>query len=212
VEFSKWKQPWSRAIRPTCGISTWATYLLALLTLELVWGVGSTLNCPYLARTSGKKYSNGSRFLVVCNLSLLNLLFCDLTIGLSRAMRVADAGLTPSSLGFQRLLKTCAKYFLCCYMHRVAIRQVFPWHVRDFGINAFYEILPQCFHSKNYLVLKIKLCNFLLLKKAKRKCKVTDEMTAIHPCFRKSKNEWEAECLVCKPGTYISVSYKVWQI
>jgi len=27
---------------------------------------------------------------------------------------------------------------------------------------------------------------------AKRKCKVTDEMTAVHPCFRKGKNEWEA--------------------
>jgi len=47
---------------------------------------------------------------------------------------------------------------------------------------------------------------------AKRKCKVTDEMTARHPCFWKGRNEWEAECLVCKPGTYISVSYKVSRI
>jgi len=47
---------------------------------------------------------------------------------------------------------------------------------------------------------------------AKQKCKVIDEMTAIHPCFRKGRNEWEAERLVCKPGTYILVSYKVWQI
>ena len=61
-------------------------------------------------------------------------------------------------------------------------------------------------------MLEIKLCNFFLLKMAKRKCKVTDEMTAIHPCFRKGKNEWEAKFLVCEPGTYISVSYKVWQI
>jgi len=41
---------------------------------------------------------------------------------------------------------------------------------------------------------------------ANRKCKFTDEMKAKHPCFRKGRNE--AECLVCKPGTYISVSYK----
>jgi len=27
-------------------------------------------------------------------------------------------------------------------------------------------------------------------------------MTAIHPCFRKGRNEWEAECLVCKPETW----------
>jgi len=26
---------------------------------------------------------------------------------------------------------------------------------------------------------------------AKRKCKVTDEMTAIHPCFRKVKMDWK---------------------
>jgi len=54
--------------------------------------------------------------------------------------------------------------------------------------------------DENYLVLKINLCNFLLLKMAKRKCKFTDEMTVIHPCFRKGRNEWGAECLVCKPG------------
>jgi len=45
---------------------------------------------------------------------------------------------------------------------------------------------------------------------AKRKCKFTDEMTAIHPCFWKGR--MEAEWLVCKPGTYISVSYKVLRI
>jgi len=33
-------------------------------------------------------------------------------------------------------------------------------------------------------------------------------MKAKHRCFQKSRNEWEAECLVCKQGTYISVSYK----
>ena len=29
-----------------------------------------------------------------------------------------------------------------------------------------------------------------------------------YACFKKGRNEWEAECLVCKPGTYISFSYK----
>jgi len=43
------------------------------------------------------------------------------------------------------------------------------------------------------LVLKIKLCNFLLLKMAKQKCKFIDKMKANHPCFQKGRNEWEAE-------------------
>jgi len=25
---------------------------------------------------------------------------------------------------------------------------------------------------------------------SKRKCKITDEMTAIHPCFRKGRKKW----------------------
>ena len=28
------------------------------------------------------------------------------------------------------------------------------------------------------------------------------------PCFRKGRNDYEAECLVCKSGTYISVEDK----
>ena len=73
---------------------------------------------------------------------------------------------------------------------------------------AFYEIQPQCFHSENCLVVNINLRNFLLLEMAKRKSQFTDEVNAKHPCFPKGRNESEAECLVCKPGTYISVSYK----
>ena len=42
----------------------------------------------------------------------------------------------------------------------------------------------------------------------KRKCKFTNELKAKYPCFRKGRNEWEAECPICKPGTFISVSYK----
>ena len=33
-------------------------------------------------------------------------------------------------------------------------------------------------------------------------------MQAKHPCFRKDRSEWKAVCLVSKPGTFISVSYK----
>ena len=43
---------------------------------------------------------------------------------------------------------------------------------------------------------------------AQRKCKFTKDMQAIHPCFGKGRNEWDAECLVCKPVTFIPVSFK----
>ena len=45
---------------------------------------------------------------------------------------------------------------------------------------------------------------------AKRKCKFTNEMQKKnkHPCFRKGRNDYEVECLVCKSGTYISVVHK----
>ena len=29
-----------------------------------------------------------------------------------------------------------------------------------------------------------------------------------HQCFRKGGNDYEAECLICKSGTYISVVHK----
>ena len=43
---------------------------------------------------------------------------------------------------------------------------------------------------------------------AKRKCTFTNEMQEKHPCFRKGRNDYEAECLVCKSETYISVVHK----
>ena len=43
---------------------------------------------------------------------------------------------------------------------------------------------------------------------AKRNCTFTNEMQEKHPCFRKGRNDCEAECLVCKSGTYISVVHK----
>ena len=44
--------------------------------------------------------------------------------------------------------------------------------------------------------------------KAKRKCTFTNEMLEKHPCFRKGRNDNEAECLVCKSGIDISVFHK----
>ena len=43
---------------------------------------------------------------------------------------------------------------------------------------------------------------------AKRKCTFTNEMLEKHPCFRKGRNNYEEECLVCKSGPYISVVHK----
>ena len=43
---------------------------------------------------------------------------------------------------------------------------------------------------------------------AKRKCTFTNEMLEKHQCLRKGRNDYEAECLVCKSGTYISVVHK----
>ena len=42
---------------------------------------------------------------------------------------------------------------------------------------------------------------------AKQKCTFTNEMH-IHAHFRKGRNDYEAECLVCKSRTYMSVMLK----
>ncbi|XP_068779569.1 uncharacterized protein [Struthio camelus] len=42
----------------------------------------------------------------------------------------------------------------------------------------------------------------------KRKCKFTEELQAKYPCFRVGRERWEAECLVCQEGTYVSVANK----
>ena len=43
---------------------------------------------------------------------------------------------------------------------------------------------------------------------AKRKSSFTNKMRENRPRFRKGKNDYEADCLICKPGTYISVTHK----
>jgi len=42
----------------------------------------------------------------------------------------------------------------------------------------------------------------------KRRCKFTDELQSKYPCFRAGRVEWEAECMTCTPGTYISIANK----
>ena len=42
----------------------------------------------------------------------------------------------------------------------------------------------------------------------KRKCNFTEDLRKKYPCFRPGRDKWEAECTVCKAGTYVSVANK----
>ncbi|KAM3824636.1 uncharacterized protein M6D78_016129 isoform 1-T5 [Vipera latastei] len=42
----------------------------------------------------------------------------------------------------------------------------------------------------------------------KRKCVFTEKLKQKYPHFRKGRDDYEAECLVCKAGTFVSVAYK----
>ena len=39
-------------------------------------------------------------------------------------------------------------------------------------------------------------------------CKFTEELKKKFPCFRQGRDPYEAECLTCKSGTYVSVANK----
>ncbi|XP_070622768.1 uncharacterized protein [Erythrolamprus reginae] len=43
---------------------------------------------------------------------------------------------------------------------------------------------------------------------SKRKCLFTEKTRRNYPDFRKGRDDYEAECLVCKPGTFVSVAHK----
>ena len=45
-------------------------------------------------------------------------------------------------------------------------------------------------------------------KMPKLKSCFTDEMRKKYPYFRQGRDKWEAECTVCKAGTYVSVANK----
>ena len=70
----------------------------------------------------------------------------------------------------------------------------------------YFVILEYAFLVGLYL-LSIKKMGFQMAN-AKRKCTFTNEMQEKHPCFRKDRIDYEAECLLCKSGTYISVVHK----
>ena len=42
----------------------------------------------------------------------------------------------------------------------------------------------------------------------KRKTLFTDELCQKYPCFRKGRSDFEAECITCGYGTFISVANK----
>ncbi|XP_063172645.1 uncharacterized protein LOC134506400 [Candoia aspera] len=42
----------------------------------------------------------------------------------------------------------------------------------------------------------------------KRKCVFTEKLKQKYPDFRKGRDDYEAECLVCKAGTFVSVAHK----
>jgi hypothetical protein len=48
----------------------------------------------------------------------------------------------------------------------------------------------------------------LVFTMGKTKCKFTDNIKSKYLCLRNGRNKWEAQCLVCKPGTYVSVVNK----
>lgn len=42
----------------------------------------------------------------------------------------------------------------------------------------------------------------------KRKCKFSVELQKKYTCFRKGRDDFEGECIICKPGTFVSVANK----
>ena len=71
----------------------------------------------------------------------------------------------------------------------------------DYVVSFKAATLDYAFLVGLYLLLIRKI----LFQMVKQKCTFTNEMQEKHPCFRKGGNNYEAECLVCKSGTYISV-------
>ena len=66
----------------------------------------------------------------------------------------------------------------------------------------YFAILDCAFLFGLYLLLIRKI--LFHMANAKQKCPFTNEMQEKHSCLRKGRDDYEAECLVCKSGTYIS--------
>ena len=65
---------------------------------------------------------------------------------------------------------------------------------------------PRLFISCIYGLLI--LAGLLLAAMPERKCKFSSELKEKFPCFRSGRDDFEAECLVCRAGTYVSVANK----
>ena len=75
-------------------------------------------------------------------------------------------------------------------------------------VNYFVSFKAASLDYAFLVGLYLLLIRKLVFQMAKRKCTFTNEMQEKHPCFRKGRNDYETECLVCKSGNYISVVHK----
>jgi len=90
-----------------------------------------------------------------------------------------------------------------------------------FNFRTYFQSVPvdpnACSQSP-VSVVRFELCAFVyalfrvsfyrVTTVTKRKRKLTDELKSKYSCFRNGRDEWEAECLVRKPGTTVSVANK----
>ena len=91
------------------------------------------------------------------------------------------------------------------YFSGLATKAQEPFGLVSLVVN-YFVILDYAFLVGLYLLLKIKI--LFQMANAKQKCTFTNEMQEKHPCFRKGRNDYEPESLVCKSGTYIPIVNK----
>ena len=75
-------------------------------------------------------------------------------------------------------------------------------------VNYFVSFKAASLDYAFLVGLYLLLIRKILFQMAKRKCTFTNKMQEKHPSFRKGRNDYEAECLVCKSVTHISVVHK----
>jgi hypothetical protein len=75
-----------------------------------------------------------------------------------------------------------------------------PGSSRSFGIVCS-EVVDLCVGQ-----FVCRFCRVLTVWT--RKCNFTDELKSKLLFFRNCRDEWEAQCMVCKQGTYVSVANK----
>nr|XP_028566005.1 uncharacterized protein LOC114586556 isoform X1 [Podarcis muralis] len=73
-------------------------------------------------------------------------------------------------------------------------------HSRDHKPRRNSAIEPSC--------LLLLLGVLLRVKMPKRKCKFSVKLQKKYTCFRRGRDDFEGECMICKPGTFVSVACK----